>query len=346
MTDAMPVELIGWIEAETGARLRSALRLRAGASRQAWAVDVERAGGEAPALFCLRDSLNGNGGSMRDAAVMRALRGTAVPVPQVFGASEALGALLVARVPGRSDFPNVDREEEREPTARDLMRITAALHTLEPASLEIPHLGAPPGPGELALEQLAGLEALLAMLEADSLALLLFAREWLERNTPLAARTSLVHGDMGPGNFLFQGGAVTAVVDWEIAHWGDPMEDLAAIAVRDMATPIGDLARRLREYALAGGATVDLASVRWYRVLVLARNSALIEAGLGRAGSELEREPLERFRLLLLRALALCLARETEQALGFADEWLERGRREADRLGPLAERVPQSLEPM
>ncbi|GHH36644.1 phosphotransferase family protein [Streptomyces candidus] len=41
--------------------------------------------------------------------------------------------------------------------------------------------------------------------------------------------TVLVHGDFGPNNLLLTGDAsrVTAVLDWEWAHWGDPVEDLA-----------------------------------------------------------------------------------------------------------------------
>ena len=71
-------------------------------------------------------------------------------------------------------------------------------------------------------------------------------------------------------------GRVTAVLDWEVAHWGDAMEDLAAIAVRDMATPVGHLPTRFAEYATASGATVDLYRVACDRVLVLTRNAMLI----------------------------------------------------------------------
>lgn len=341
----MPAELCDWIEAATGGRVVASARHRGGASRQAWSVDVERAG-ERLALFCLRDGPEGSGGSMRDVAVMRALCGTPVPVPRVLAASEALGALLVERVAGRSDFPAVDREHERQPTACDLMRVMAALHALEARALAIAHLGAPPDPSRHASLQLAGFPELVGGLEANALPLLLFAHEWLARNAPLALRTSLVHGDMGPGNFLYQSGAVSAVVDWKLAHWGDPMEDLAALAVSDLSAPLGELGQRFREYERAGGQRVELASVRWYRVLLLARHCARLASELRREALGPGGEPLERFRLLLMRALALCLARESEQALGFADEMLERGQREAARLGPLADRLPQPLEPI
>ncbi|HEY2481944.1 MAG TPA: phosphotransferase family protein [Caulobacteraceae bacterium] len=45
---------------------------------------------------------------------------------------------------------------------------------------------------------------------------------------PPAARVSVVHGDYRTGNFLHDGaGRIVAVLDWEMAHLGDPLEDLA-----------------------------------------------------------------------------------------------------------------------
>lgn len=366
MIEEIPGELVAWIEGATGGRIVSAKRAGEGASRQAWAVDLAGAAGP-EALFCLRDNAGGSGGSSKDAAVLRALATTAVPVPRVRAVSPDLSALVLERVPGRSDFPAVDREEEREPTARDLMRLTAVLHALDPSTLDIPHLGRPASGADPARAQLDQLAGLLATLGDDALPLQRFAAHWLERHPPRAARTSLVHSDMGPGNFLYQGGHVTALLDWEVAHWGDPMEDLAAIAVRDMATPIGPLATRYAEYAAAGGSKLDLAGVAWYRVFILARNTALIALGLRRALEPASRAPLERFQLLLLRALALCLcdvvgvprpeadlaegaapsdaAQGDDAALarGFALALHARARAEADRLGDFVHRLPQRL---
>ncbi len=372
MTDVLPVRLLEWIEAETAGRVVAARRSGKGASRQAWAVDVETAT-SIRACFCLRDSTSGSGGSVRDAAVLRALATTGIPVPRVHAANVDLGAVLLERVSGRSDFPAVDREEEREPTARDLMRLTAALHALDPRRLAVEHLGAPGPAADPASDQLDHLDRLLAGLGSDGLPVQHFAAAWLRRSPPRAARTSLVHSDMGPGNFLAERGAVTAILDWEVAHWGDPMEDLAAIAVRDMATPIGPLARRYAEYAAAGGAAVDLESIAWYRVFILARNTALIALGLRRPLDDRTREPLARFQLLLLRALALCLCdvvgcdrpkdeeiamaadardRDATHEVGDADadlarrfalELERRAHAEQELLGPSFERRPQRM---
>ena len=118
----LPSDLRDWIEATTGGSVVEAHRHLAGASRQAWSVDVKR-DGDALALFALRDNLSGSGGSQRDAAVLRALRGTTVPVPEVHGDNAALRAVLAWRfapatlagepVEGRLDVPVVFRLQDR-----------------------------------------------------------------------------------------------------------------------------------------------------------------------------------------------------------------------------------------
>lgn len=308
MTDgSLPADLRAWVESITGATVVTATRHLAGASRMAWSIDAER-DGTALALFALRDGLSGNGGSERDGRVLEALAPTAIPVPVVHGTNEALGALLLERIAGRSDFPNVDHDHEREPTARDLMHLTAALHALDPAALRIAHLGAPGSPDDHARAQLHKVEDVAQMLGDHLAPLFRFALAWLGRNVPdRVDRSSLVHSDMGPGNFIYQGGRVTAVLDWEVAHWGDPMEDLAAIAVRDMATPVGHLPTRYAEYEDVSGTRVDIARVAWYRILVLTRNAMLIVVGLSRDDPALDRLQLTMFRTLLMRAAALAL---------------------------------------
>src|SRR4029078_9075954 len=54
------------------------------------------------------------------------------------------------------------------------------------------------------------------------------AIRWMRRNPPPPAqRISIVHGDYRTGNFLHDGqGRILAILDWEMAHLGDPLEDL------------------------------------------------------------------------------------------------------------------------
>jgi hypothetical protein len=84
-------------------------------------------------------------------------------------------------------------------------------------------------------------------------------------------KTVLVHGDAGPANFLFEGGRVTALIDWELSHVGDPMEDLGGICVRGTWTPFGNLATYLREYERRSGLEIQRDSVLYYMLVQFMR---------------------------------------------------------------------------
>jgi len=68
--------------------------------------------------------------------------------------------------------------------------------------------------------------------------LLVEAFIWLKAHLPVAPRVSLLHGEYRPGNFLYEGSQIRAVVDWEYAHLGDPVEDLGWAFLRQFR--VGD----------------------------------------------------------------------------------------------------------
>jgi aminoglycoside phosphotransferase (APT) family kinase protein len=99
---------------------------------------------------------------------------------------------------------------------------------------------------------------------------------WLEANVPPAeGPVTLVHGDYRTGNFLVGPGGLTGVLDWEFAHFGDPLEDLGWICVRDwrfgeVKQPVGGLTQRApfyEAYEKASGRRVDPARVHYWEVL-------------------------------------------------------------------------------
>jgi len=56
----------------------------------------------------------------------------------------------------------------------------------------------------------------------------------LRRNKPGPLPLVLAHGDFNPANFLYEGGKVTALIDWENARIGDPREDLGWMTTMDI----------------------------------------------------------------------------------------------------------------
>ena len=100
------------------------------------------------------------------------------------------------------------------------------------------------------------------------------AFRWLERNRPDSTRRCVVHGDFRLGNLMVDGTGLAAVLDWELAHVGDPIEDLGWLCVKawrfGSAKPVagtGDYASFLAAYADASGVTVTPAVLRWWEVL-------------------------------------------------------------------------------
>jgi hypothetical protein len=99
--------------------------------------------------------------------------------------------------------------------------------------------------------------------------------DWLERNAPdYDGPVVLVQGDTGPGNFMYEGGKVTAVVDWELAHLGDPMDDIAWLSLRTVQDTFTHFPDRVREYEELSGHVVDERRVWYYRLFAETRLSS------------------------------------------------------------------------
>lgn len=108
---------------------------------------------------------------------------------------------------------------------------------------------------------------------------------WLFDNVPKrSGPATLLHGDLGFHNFLFENGRLTAVLDWEFAHVGDPAEELGYIAVTTQGAL--DWSRFIDSYIEAGGDPVDAQTLHFFKVWAYIRNasaanlqSTLLQAG-------------------------------------------------------------------
>ncbi|WP_167772604.1 phosphotransferase family protein [Ramlibacter henchirensis] len=100
------------------------------------------------------------------------------------------------------------------------------------------------------------------------------ALRWARERMPRAPRRSLVHGDFRTGNFIVGPEGIRAVLDWEIAHVGDPMEDLGYLCMRTWRFggpgPVGGFGAReelFAAYEKASGLTVDPQEARFWEVV-------------------------------------------------------------------------------
>ena len=95
---------------------------------------------------------------------------------------------------------------------------------------------------------------------------------WLLQNLPvMTGKPVLLHGDIGFHNFLFDDSRLSAVLDWEFGHLGDPAEDLA-YACNTLGSALG-VRELLAEYCKAGGTEVTADRIRFFRVWGHVRNA-------------------------------------------------------------------------
>ena len=276
-------------------RIDGLFRHSGGASRQTWGFNVVIDGPSGPhrqALVLRRDPPRtapapvpaGETSLALDRGVefelLRVAERHGVPVPAPLfrlDADDGLGDGFVMRhVPGTA----IARELLREPryaAARgkitaQLGGILARLHAVPLG--ELPELR-PVTPTEAIAQQRHVLDTIGEPHPVFELAL-----TWLERRLPTTAVTPcFVHGDFRTGNFLADESGVTAILDWEIAHTGDPLEDLGWMCIKSwrfgaVENPAGGFGQREAlhaAYEAAGGPPVDKARAYWWEIFGTAR---------------------------------------------------------------------------
>jgi aminoglycoside phosphotransferase (APT) family kinase protein len=160
-------------------------------------------------------------------------------------------------------------DEERRATARQLMGIAAALHAapveLAPGGLR--------GSGETGFEVVELWHELYRRDCLEPVPALDWGFAWLYRNRDqLSGRRAILHGDLRTGNYLVRDGRIVAMLDFEDAHVGDPVQDLAHCALRlfrgrtrqpSGLVPLGEL---LAMYEEAAGWSVPRRSFHFWSV--------------------------------------------------------------------------------
>lgn len=305
----MHADLRRWVEDTTGAAVTRAERGYAGGSRELWFLEA----GARSLVLRVESGTGAFHGTpltlAREAMVCRSLRSTDVPVAEVLAATEDGSAVLMARLAGTSDLRRLDPADAAALT-KGFMAALGALHRVDVDQLDIPGVSRPPRAVDHALDEVGFWDGLARERLPEPDPLLGYAAAWLRARAPTSvARTVLVQGDTGPGNFLFEGATVTGLVDWEMSHVGDPMDDLAWLDVRcDRGGPMGEPAERDALYEQASGIRVDEAAIAYYRVLVHLRcaitTAMAISGGGGALGVEAYQAPHHRFGVQLAASMA------------------------------------------
>lgn len=221
----------------------------------------------------------------REFDTIAALAGTGVPAPPALWA-DTTGTVLghpffvTERVPGDADT-RLLRRVEQAPVVRavalELATAAARLHGVDPVRAR--HLPAVDR-DRAATDQLTYWAELFDRQRLEPHPTLVYLINWLRRDPPTARRLSIVHGDLRFGNLLYDGPRLTALLDWEMVHVGDPVEDLGwvyrALWTPERALPFPEF---LAAYVDAGGDPVDPAHLRWYQVLAEVKHAVISLTG-------------------------------------------------------------------
>ncbi len=246
-------------------------RLSGGASQETWAFDA----GERKLILRRKpEGVMGGGnaiGLAKEAALIKAAAKQGAPVPAVVHVctpADGLGeAYVMERVEGETLGRRIVRDEAfagvRPALARQCGEVLAKIHATP--------LGGLP---ELAVSDAASeLEKYEAIYRGvgDRRPIFEAAFRWLKDRAPKLDKPVLVHGDFRNGNLMIHPDTgLAAVLDWELAHLGDPAEDLGWICVNSWRfggeRPVGGFGAY--EDLLAGhGGDVDLGRVLYWQTL-------------------------------------------------------------------------------
>lgn len=265
-----------------GLTLTSAVRLTAGASRLTWMLEVSQESGDTEHFVLQRERVRGAalGRTENEAALLRAAGAAGVPVPAVVavdpvGASVDGGYVVTRRVEGETIARRILRDDTyasaRDGFAAQAGRILAAIHGMPTADLPLAETADPLLPVEVMLDE-----------AYDARPALEIGLRWLRDHRPEPGPTTLVHGDFRLGNLIVGPDGIRAVLDWELAHVGDPMEDLGWIASPAWrfrgSQPVAGVGTReamWTAYEEAGGRRVDPDTARWWEICSTVRWGAM-----------------------------------------------------------------------
>lgn len=266
-------------------------KLSGGAIQENWAADAVVTGGAHAgriALVVRTDAPSGvavSHGRAHEYAILRAARAAGVMVPEPLALCEDRAVLgkpfyVMRRAAGTAAPHILTRDDkwkgDRGRLVEQLGRELARLHRIVPPAEGLSFLSIPK-----ASPALAAIAEYRHWLDGyrDPRPALEWGLAWLAERAPAAETLVLCHRDFRTGNYMVDEQGLTAILDWEFAGWGDPMEDLGWFCARCWrfgqtareAGGIADRAAFYRGYESEGGRRIDPARVAYWEAMAHAR---------------------------------------------------------------------------
>lgn len=212
---------------------------------------------------------------------LQGLANTAVPVPKVywysdedvpFGAPFFICDLVKgeAPIPWTADGGPAFTEFSRKILGTQFVEGLATLHNFAWQDTPIAAIEGAKDPTKTATVQIDYWEQRMKEWSSRRYPMLEWAVGWFCANAPVAQRISIVHGDYRIGNFLQVDDRITAILDWELVHLGDPMEDLGWICLQawrgrsPYMCHLLDREELSQKYEALTGLPIDMAGLRYW----------------------------------------------------------------------------------
>lgn len=250
--------------------------LSGGANNQTWRFLVTT--GPSLGAYILRMSCGSDVASMPkhvEAKIQQAASNAGVlvaPVAWVLSSDDSndsgyIMALIEGETIPRKILRDAAFNDIRPHLAAQCGQYAAKIHAIDPKT--VPELEASPAEHQINYYKAIYLATGLRRPVID------LAFRWLEDNCPKTEALKVVHGDFRNGNFIVGAEGIRAILDWELAHLGDPMEDLGWICVNSWRfgnsdQPVGGFGQRedmFASYEAITGEAVDHARVHYWQIM-------------------------------------------------------------------------------
>ena len=197
--------------------------------------------------------------------VLQVLEAHGIPVPHIYGFCDEPEGLLLARLPGRTEMVDAADDDERIALLDQYVEIMARMHAIPIADFEARGLRRPTTSDELGLADFDAWERVYRAKKRGPAPMEEFGIRWIRRNMP-PERSKVCFVTADCGQFLFEHGRITAVLDFEFSYLGDPAADLAGLRCRDAAHSLGDMRRAFAKYAELTGDHIDPRVIDYHTV--------------------------------------------------------------------------------
>ena len=281
--DEQSQQITTWLEDNLGGRVVEISRQARW--RPVWFADLEQTDGVR--ALCVRgERADADIGFSLDHEMrfQRVLEAHAIPVAQVYGWIDEPRAYVMDRVPGHSDFSQAS-DSERQGVMDEYMGVLARIHALPPEPFSRAGILRAEKPADSGRVGIQRYEEFYRRSKRRPDPFLEFCLAWLARN-PLDNRGREAPIVWDSGQFHHAGGRISAILDLEIGHVGDPMMDLAAFRMRDTVIGFGEFPKLYRRYQEISGTPIDLAAIQHYHLAFTLTNQLAFHAALAEPSDE------------------------------------------------------------